>query len=159
MSSKPDSSLFSSIRIIKRVWFFCPPGTAKVRVWNIVLNTLTLPSCSLAHCLFCFFSSVRKGRRVREKGFWWSSFTPKRWSCFSWGQKWTPAKVQVEYTGLLSLNCSVEMVLSSDETDSGHLEHMRFGWNTRKRILFLNFNHIKFKDWNCLIISYVGQSK
>lgn len=58
----------------------------------------------LPHCLLSF--SVRKRRRVRVSACWRSSSRPKSWSCFSWGQRWRPAKVQVERAGLHSLYTS-----------------------------------------------------
>lgn len=67
--------------------------------WCIGLNAHS-PITPLPHCLSY---SVRKRRRARVRGCWRSSSRLKNWSCFSSGQRWRPAKVQVEHTALPSL--------------------------------------------------------
>ena len=75
--------------------------TGKGRAWCINVNA---DSALIFLPLFLTVSSlsVRKRRRVRVSGCWRSSSRPKSWSCFSWGQRWRPAKVQVERAGLHS---------------------------------------------------------
>ena len=72
------------------------PSGSLYRSLSLWLSHSLFVSLVLSRSLVLSLSPIRKRSGVRASGSWTSSSRPERWSCSSWGQRWRPAKVQVQ---------------------------------------------------------------